>query len=711
MTQVDPQIHYRTCHLCEAMCGLEITTRGQEIEKIIGDNQDPFSQGHICPKAAALSDIQSDPDRLRQPHKRVGDQWQPITWEAAFEETISQLCAIRDVHGPNSIGTYAGNPSVHNYGILTHSKQFLGQLETRNRYSASSVDQLPHQLVAHLMYGHQFMVPVPDIDRTQHLFIIGANPLVSNGSLMSAPGIAKRLRAIQARGGKIVVIDPRRTETAHMADEHHFIRPGTDAMLLAGMLRALMEADKLMPERLIPMLDGFGEAMVHLEAFSPDLVASVTGIGEGDLRRMAMEFADAPSAVCYGRMGTSTQPFGALCQWLIQLLNIATANLDKAGGAMFTKPAFDIVGNPKSNKGHFGQWWSRVRHLPEFSGELPAATMAEEILTKGQDQIRAMITVAGNPILSVPNGRRLERAFDSLDFMVSLDFYINETTRHANIILPPTAPLEHDHYDMIFHIFGVRNTAKYSPAVFDKPTGSYHDWEIFSELATRLAKRLGKTLKQQPQPSAIIDYGISHGPYGTVNNHPEALNLEKLKSHPHGIDLGPLEQCLPDRLATENKRIRCSHPYLLYDLERCAENLEVRYPPLVLISKRHLRSNNSWMHNYPRLTKGKPRCRLYIHPHDLHRYGLQDGETVMIRSRVGKVTVMLQRDEDMMPGVVCMPHGWGHRKPGVQQRNAVETEMGGININELTDDRRLDNLSANAALNGTPIAIEKITET
>lgn len=701
MTSPD-QRHYRTCHLCEAMCGIEIDYRDNEILAIRGDENDPFSKGHICPKAAALADLHKDPDRLRKPVRRTVDGWEEISWDQAFKDVVDHLVSIREHYGSNAVGIYAGNPNVHSYGQMLCSNVFLKQLKTRNRFSATSVDQLPHHLASYWMFGHQFLIPIPDVDRTEFFLILGANPIASNGSLMSAPGIRRRLLDMKKRGGKLVVIDPRRTETAAIADKHHFIRPGTDALLLASLLRCIIEDDLVNPGPLVAYMDDLGEALVHLEPFTAEVAAGICGIPEADIRALARTFATSPSAVAYGRMGCSTQPFGTLCQWLINLLNIVTGNLDHPGGAMFTKPAFDMAG-PKSRPGHYGAWHSRVRNLPEFGGELPCSAMAEEILTPGEDQIKAMVTVAGNPVLSTPDGAQLDKAFEQLEFMVSVDFYINETTRHANIILPPVSPLERDHFDVIFGTLAIRNVAKYSPALFPKPEGTLHDWEIFAQLAERMARRLGNETKPFYPPQVMLDQGLSFGPYGAQQGAEEALNLEKLKQHPHGLDLGPLIPMLPDRISGETKRIQCAPKPLIDDLERLEAFIHQPPPPLVLIGRRHLRSNNSWMHNVPSLVKGKPICVLLMHPYDAHLRSLNNGQEVTVKARVGEVTAKLEVSEDLMPGVVCLPHGFGHQRKGVKL--SVASKVEGPSINDLTDPHRLDDLSGNAALNGTPVEV------
>ena len=704
----EAQIRYGACNLCEAICGLEIKIQDGRILSVRGDEDDPFSQGHICPKAVALKDIHEDPSRLREPVKRIADGWQKISWDEAFDLVVTNLLRVREQHGANAIGVYQGNPSVHNYGNLTHANHFLSHLKTRARFSATSVDQLPHHLVSYWMYGHQLLLPVPDIDHTQYFLVLGANPMASNGSLMTVPNFRGRLKALQARGGKMIVIDPRKSETAEVADEHHFVRPGSDVLLLLAFLNTLFAENLCKPGKLAQFTDGLDAVRAAIAPFTAEKAAETTGISADTIRRLARNFAAAESAVCYGRMGVSTQAYGALCQWAVQLINLVTGNLDRRGGALFTLPAVDVVGGPGSRPGHYKVWESRVRKLPEFGGELPASAMAEEVLTPGEGQIKAMITIAGNPVLSTPNGRQLDEAFAQLDFMVSVDLYINETTQHADVILPPTCGVEHDHYDLAFHNLGVRNTARFNEPLMPKPEGALHDWEIYTELGKRLAGKLGTKPLPEMRPDQMMDMGLQTGAYGAGRKHPLALSLKKLKEHPHGIDLGPLEPSMPQRLHHTDKRVHAAIPELLADLGRAArELLGVRANgELQLIGRRHVRSNNSWMHNYERLVKGKPRHQLLMNPSDLAARGLADGARVRVRSRVGEVEVEVQATDEMMPGVVSLPHGWGHARAGVQMPVAVA--HAGVSMNDVTDDRDTDVLSGNAALNGTVVQVEAV---
>jgi anaerobic selenocysteine-containing dehydrogenase len=712
--------HYRACNLCEAICGIEISVQANQRLDIRGDKDDPFSRGYICPKAVALQDIHYDKDRLKHPVRRTAHGWQRIEWDEAFDEVTQNLKRVSAQHGRNSVATYLGNPNVHNYGSMLFAPGFIRSLHTRNRFSATSVDQLAHHLAAYLMFGHQLLLPVPDIDRTDFFLILGANPAVSNGSLMTAPDVSQRLKDIRQRGGKVILIDPRRNETARLADRHVFIKPGTDVLLLLALLNVVFAEGLTAPGSLAAFTNGVETIGNLVAGFPPEKVASITGIDSEQIRLLASEFASAKSAVCYGRIGVSTQEFGGVCQWLINVLNTVTGNLDRPGGAMFTLPAFDPITTPESlaPRGSFGRWHSRVRKLPEFAGELPVVTLAEEILTEGQGQIKALVTSAGNPVLSTPNGRQLDRAFAGLEFMASIDFYINETTRHAHIILPPSSSLERTHYDLAFNLLAIRNTAKFSPALFQRDAETRHDWEILLELQTRMEHhgrsggRFGRVKRKVGKrffgPERILDLGLRFGPYGgKLNPFSKGLTLRKLKAAVHGIDLGPLTPCLPGRLRTSDKRIELAPDVLVQDVERVKAKFDNASLPsnghLLLIGRRQLRSNNSWMHNSQRLVKGKRQCTILMHPTDAAHRQLTEGQKVSVRSGVGSVSVPIEISEEMMPGVVSIPHGWGHDRLGIQLE--VAQQHAGESINDVTDNSAIDALCGTAAFNGTWVEV------
>jgi anaerobic selenocysteine-containing dehydrogenase len=690
------EVHYRSCNLCEAICGIEIKHENGKILSIAGDKRDPFSRGHICPKALALKYIYEDRNRLKFPVKRVGGDWQEVSWEEAFNEITEKITGIQTKYGRNSVAVFQGNPSVHNFGTLLSSGELLKSLKTQNHYTATSVDQLPHHFAAWAMLGHPLLLPIPDIDRTEYFLILGANPLASNGSLMTAPDIINRLEAIKKRGGKIILVDPRRTETARVASEHYFIKPSSDVYFLLAVINTLFAENLVNPGRLNDFTDGVEILREVSKDYMPEKVENLTKIPANEIRRIAVEFATAKSAVCYGRIGLSTQKFGGLCQWLINAINILTGNFDRAGGAMFTAPAFDILAATKGGN-IYNRWQSRVRKLPEFMGELPVAALAEEILTDGEGQIKALITSCGNPVLSTPNGARLESALEKLEFMVSIDIYINETTRHSDIILPPATGLEVSHYDVIFNILAVRNTAKYSAPLFPIADGAKFDWEIFQELAHRLSGK-DEPLKLVP-PEVKLDFGLKFGLY--------KLSLEELQKSANGVDLGELKSCLPERLYTENKRINLAPEVFVNDLARLkTEEKTTEDFPFALIGRRHLRDCNSWLHNSEILVKGKNRCTLLINRADAERLNLRNNQTVKVSSCTGAIEIPAEITENIAQGVVSIPHGYGHGRTGVKLDTAKN--HAGVSINDLTDHMLVDELTGNAAFSNVKVRVQAI---
>tara|TARA_Y100001001_G_scaffold48272_1_gene44197 strand:+ start:2555 stop:5194 length:2640 start_codon:yes stop_codon:yes gene_type:complete len=706
--------HHRACTLCEAMCGVVIETRGEHILSIKGDNNDPHSEGHICPKGYALQDLHNDPDRLRTPLEKVNGEWLPIDWDSALDKVAARLVDIQRRHGNDSIAGYWGNPASHNLGLMMASGSLRKAIGTRNISSAASLDQMPHQLVSYLMFGHSQLFTIPDIDRTQYMLMLGANPAASNGSLMTAGDILKRLERIRERGGKVVLIDPRRTESARYVDQHLFIRPGTDAFFLLGLIRHVLDQNLVKPGRLLELADNWSALAPLFDGISLEQVSVRCGIAVADIKRIAEDFANAECAVCYGRMGVSTQRYGALNHWLMLVLNILTGNLDRPGGMMFTTPAFNKA--QSRPMGSFNTYQSRVRGLPEFDSYFPAVTLAEEMLTPGEGQVRGFVCVAGNPVLSTPNGRQMDEALEQLEFMVSIDFYLNETSRHADIILPPTGPLEHEQYDIVFNMLAVRNLARFSDPVFEAPEGTRCDWDIVQGLTARimaLKNPDAPPTRKMPSPEQILDHGLQTGPYaegfyeynsGEPVKYDEPLSLQVLKRYPHGLDLGPMRESFPGYLFTADRKLHLTPPELVDDLGRALAELRGSDDTgLMLIGRRDLRTNNSWMHNSKRLVKGRDRCGLLVHPADAERLGLSDGKQARITSRAGELLVRVEVSEDVMPGVVCLPHGWGHDREGVSLRVAQTNP--GINVNDITDDQVVDALSGNAVLNGIPVSV------
>ncbi|HEY1692116.1 MAG TPA: molybdopterin-dependent oxidoreductase [Polyangiaceae bacterium] len=713
---------HATCMLCEAMCGLAVTVEDGRATRVEGDRDDPLSRGHVCPKALALEDIRLDPDRVREPavretreprpagdaghagETRDGSGWRAVSWDRAIGEAADRLAGVVKAHGRDAVAVYLGNPMAHNGHALVGAGMLLGVLRTKSRFSATSADQLPHMLASLEMFGHQALLPVPDVDRARFFLCIGANPVVSNGSLMTAPGIERRLKDLRARGGRLVVVDPRRTETARIADEHHFVRPGTDALLLMGMVRTLFEEGLVRPGRLAPLLGGREALARASEGFTPERVAPHTGVAAEVTRRLARELA-ATEGVVYGRIGVCQQEFGAVCAWLVVALNALTGNLDRPGGAMFTTPAIDLVrlGTLLGQRGSFDTYRSKVRGLPEFGGELPVACLAEEIEA---GNIRGLVTLAGNPVASTPNGARLARALGSLDAMVSLDIYRNETTRHAHVLLPTTFGLEREHFDLLLQAVAVRNVTRWCAPVFEPPPGVRDDWAISADLASAVATRLSDRVASAAVraaralgPRRIFDLGMR-----ASKRH---LSVAAVAKHPHGLDLGPLEPRLPAALHTPDGNVNLAPARFVADVARLRRLLDVTRVEgeLLLVGRRHLRSNNSWMHNSRRLVKGREACTLLMHPQDAEARGLTGGARVRLRSRVGEVVVPLEVSDEIAPGVVSLPHGWGHGLDGVELR--VARERAGASINDVTDDARVDALSGNAAFSGTPVWVER----
>jgi anaerobic selenocysteine-containing dehydrogenase len=734
---METRTHYRTCPLCEATCGLEIVTRGREIVAIRGDDENPFSRGYLCPKAPALKHLDADPDRLRQPLVRRGSTWSAVSWDEAFAEIERGLAPLL-AGQRDAIAVYLGNPSVHSLPLALYARVFLRALGSRNVYSASTVDQMPKQVSAGYMFGGALTIPVPDLDRTQFLLILGADPVVSNGSLMTAPDVRRRLQAIRERGGKVVVIDPRRSRTAEDASEHHFIRPGTDALFLLALVHTCFAEGLVRPGRLAEHLNGLAEVEAAAREFTPEIVAPVCGIDAATIRRLARELAAAPCGAVYGRVGTCTQEFGTAASWLVDVLNAITGNLDRPGGAMFTRAAAGAAntrGAGGRGKGiRLGRRKSRVRGLPEVFGELPVACLAEEIETPGDGQIRALVTIAGNPVLSNPDGARLARALASLDFMVSLDIYLNETTRHANVILPGLSPLEQPHYDVALWQLAIRNYAHWSAPVFTAPADRPQDWEVMLRLsglvtgqganadvgalddfvAAQLAQSSidgGTTagdvmaaVEPRRGPERLVEIMLRTGPYGDgFGAKPDGLTLARLEASPHGVDLGALAPRLPEVLRTPSGRVELAPPEILADVPRLRSRLQRMDAGFRLVGRRDLRSNNSWMHNIENLVRGPERCTLWVHPDDARRLGLADGRAAQVRSLAGILEVPVEVTDAVMPGVVSLPHGWGHDAPGTKLR--VAAAHAGVNSNLLADVVSMDPLSGNSVLNGIPVEI------
>ncbi len=746
---------YRTCPLCEAGCGLEITLTDGQPTLVRGDRDDVFSNGFLCPKGSAIGKLHDDPDWLRAPMVKQDGVFVEVSWDEAFAAIEAGLLPVLAEHGRDSCAMYLGNPGAHSVAPLLYNRTLIKAVGTSNIFSASTVDQRPKEISAGLMFG-SVTVPVPDLDRTDFLLMLGANPYASNGSLCTAPDFPGRLERLQERGGRYVVVDPRLSETAAKSDQHLAIRPGTDAHLLAAIANTLIVEGLADTDRLAPYCNGLDQLPALLAAYTPESVAATVGLEAEVIRSLAHELANAPTAAVYGRIGTCTQEFGTLASWLVDVVNLLSGNLDRVGGAMFSKGATgqpSTKGAPRVGRGlSLGRSVSRVGKWPKAFGEFPVSALPEEIETPGEGQVRAMIVVGGNPVSSNPNFGRLDAAIAGLDFMVAIDPYINETTRHADVILPPPSALQKSHYDLALLNFAVHNVANYSPAVLPLPEGQLTEWEIMLRLAAVVAGQpavgddataitvemdqamaegmlasltrdtFGKVHGRDPAelmaqlvdaegtprvgPERLLDILLRTGPYGEgFGADPDGLTLAKLEANPHGVDLGELEgDRIPDLLRTPSGLIEVAPEVLVTDMARLDASLARDWTQsMVLVGRRHVRSNNSWMHNIKVLTKGKNRCTMQLHPDDATRLGIDDGAMATVTSRVGEVSLAAEITEGIRPGVVSIPHGFGQNLPDVQL--AVASDYAGVNTNVLTDEYFLDPVSGNIALNGVPVEV------
>ena len=735
--------HHRVCNYCEAMCGVSVNyiptaTTPETMFRVRPDKHDTFSKGSMCPKASALGPLYLDPNRLKYPVKKIVNDageidWQQITWDEAYNTVAENVIKVRDQYGADAIATYLGNPIVHNLGMMIFVKVLTKAVGSKNIFSATSMDQLPHHFAGHFMFGHEFRIPVPDIDRTDHMIIMGANPMASNGSIMTSAGVSKRLQKIQKRGGKFIVIDPRKTETAKICSEHHFIQPATDLYFLLAFLHVLFRDKHIKLGKLANHINDFDKIEPLIGEFSPTAVAPITGIEASEIERLVSEYVNAKTAVLYGRMGLSTQPHGGLCHWLINTINIVSGNFDKPGGMMFPSPAIELARDKQHQV--FGRWKSRARDLPEFGGEYPVSTMADELLTKGDHQVKAFISICGNPVLSSPGGHRLNDGLKDIDFMVSIDNYINETTRHADIILPTPSGLEIDHYDLIFNTISVTNNAKFSKAMMPVESDRPFDWQVLKELGQRIAPNGLSLFDRFSTPRRIVNLGLLFGEYGKLSSPRRwfsGLSLQKVIDSEHGVDLGAMRSRVPTGLKTADKKIHLAPSVFLERLQQVSvgeyvtlkqsaqdnqaqgneakkTNITKKSSTLKLIGRRNVYTNNSWMHQVPNLNKSKQvRCTAMISPTDATRLQLDNGETVKIRSRVGEVLIPIEITDTIMPGVVSIPHGFGHTKKGT--RIPVAEQKPGVSVNDLTDPMRIDPLTGNAAFSGLELELTKIAE-
>jgi len=709
-------IKYRTCHLCEAMCGLEIKVKNNEVLSIRGHKEDIYSKGHICPKGVALKDLHEDVNRLKEPVKKTASGWEKISWEEAYDLVEQNFKRIRKQYGNDAIATYTGNPTVHNTGTALTLYDTINAINTRNRYASHSLDSAPVFVVNQMMYGHAVLAPIPDIDNIDYFLIIGANPVASNGSFMSTPDIKGKIKTIQNKGGKVVVIDPRKTETAKRASEHYFIIPEKDVLLLLAIIHEIFKRNGVKKSRVLSFTDHIDELRNITQSYSIEQVAPLAGLSPEQINHIVDDLLSHKNPVVYGRLGINIQSFGTLCQWLVNCINILIGSMDEKGGLLFTLPAIDYV-TLMAHESKMYRYKSRVGGYDEIVGEYPTATLADEILTKGEGQVRGLLTIAGNPARSAPNSALVEKAFEDLEFMVAVDMYINETTQYADVILPPAVGLETMHYSFVLHIVATRNTTKFSSAPLNISKEQRYDWQIMGELQRRLFdgnvfNKLKSNFMSRIHPETKLDLALKTGPYGIWKGRffkKDGVSLKRLKKHHGGMELSKLKPVFPDRLFTKDKRIELTPQIFIKELEKVNELFkptnQAKYP-LKLIGRRHLRSNNSWMHNLPGLEGGSRKCTVLIHPEDAEKFKVENNEVVEVYSEFGSINIDAELTTDLIKGTICIPHGWGHNskktKMDIANRNA------GSNVNQLMNHRRLDALSCNMAFNGQPVAIRSI---
>ncbi|MES2492044.1 MAG: molybdopterin-dependent oxidoreductase [Pseudomonadota bacterium] len=743
----DIGVYGRICPFCEQNCATQVTVdrASGKVLSIRGDRDDPLSQGFVCPKAVAVKDLHHDPDVLTGPMIRRNGKLEPASWDEALDYAARRIGEVQAAHGKDAVALFFGTSIAHIPGFAFYTAPLLGALQTRQIYSTSSIDCHPHFLAALTMFGGFTSFPVPDIDRTDYMVLIGANPLQSNGSFLTAPGVPRRLKDIQQRGGKVVVIDPRRTETACAADWYLSIEQGGDAALLLAVVRTLFEEGLVRPGHLERYLRGVDGLRDMAQDFTCERVGPVIGIAPEDIRTLAREIAAAPSACLYGRIGSAMQRFGSLTNWLINAINVLTGNLDRPGGAMFPQGVFEgVIMSDRCRDGQlpYDRWKSRVSGFPEMAGQFPAALMVEEMETPGEGQIRALVTMGANPAISSPNGGgRFSRAIANLDFVLSFDIFINETTRHADVILPSPPHLSHSDFMVFFTFLTVRDYIKYAPAIFEPPAGSLHDSEIICELIARITGKssaqaeedalrgLIEQLRDQGNPviadrsfeqivqhvgtasgqDRMLDVLLRSGPYGDhFGDRPGGLTLERLKDMPHGIDFGAMQPRIEEVLHLPDGKIDLVPGPIVADLPRLQAWLDERGAAgrqgLRLMGRRQVRTCNTWLHNFPSLAKGPELCVLLMNPADAAEHGIADGARVRVRSRTGALEVPVRLSDEMRRGDVSLPHGWGHDEevPGQPYAKARP----GVNSNHLADEKLMDVPSGNVNLNEIPVEVE-----
>ncbi|MGQ0620413.1 MAG: molybdopterin-dependent oxidoreductase [Panacagrimonas sp.] len=735
--------HVRKCPICEAGCGVVVTVDAalRKVIDIRGDEHDPLSRGFVCPKSQGMKVLREDRDVLTRPLRRRGRDFEEIGWDEAFELAAERFKDLSRKHGADANAIYVGNPTAHNPGGLLYTLSTAMALGTRSLFSSTSVDHMPKVLSTGLMFGDQSLIPVPDVDRTDYLLILGANPCISGGSLMTAPGFGRRMEEIRQRGGQIVVVDPRRSETAELATRHLPIRPGTDPYFLLGLLQVVFGDTLARLGRLEPHTNGMPEIAALARSFSMSDLAASCGIDGATIAQIARDFATAPSAACYGRTGSSQQPFGSVTSWLIDVLNAVTGNLDRPGGAMIpmgVTPSIFLNERYQDGVGPHHRWHSRVRGLPECAGQFPAVVLAEEILTPGPGKIRGLLTMCANPVISAPNGPQLSKALAALDFMVAVDVYVGETSRHADLILPGNGHLERSDWPIFTTTLAVRHVAKWVDKVFEPAPGTRSDGEIMLALAARISGAseqatddalagyflqgaeargaLGGHTAAQAQDLLEARHGSdriyeillrSHHFGDHFGARPDGLTLAKVKAADHGIDLGPLFERLPQALGTPSGKVELAPGLLMDEMPRLRQAMAgyMASDRMIMIGRRQLHSINSWMHNIRAFNRGPDKCTALLHPADAGRLQLRAGDKVDITRGDKLITVPVTVSDEIMAGVISLPHGWGHDAPGSRLSYALTRP--GVNSNLIASEFDIDVPSGNAVLTGFTVGVTR----
>ena len=665
-----------------------------------------------------MEEVVNDHDRVLKPLRRKRDgSFEEVSWESALSDISARLSDVLDEHGKESVAWYMGNPGAFSYSHTLWAKGFLDAIGSPHYYTAGSQDVNNRFAASALLYGSPLVVPIPDLRRTDFLLMVGANPLVSHGSVLSAPRVREQLLGLEKRGGRVVVVDPRRSETAKQF-EHLPIRPDADAWLLLSLLQVVLDEGLADRGWLAEHAKGADELERLVAGHSPEDTESRTGVPADRARELARAFAEAPSAAAYGRTGSCLGRFGTLVSFLLDALNAVTGNLDSPGGAVFGRPpiALDDVAE-RVGLASYGKTRARFGDFPDVIGNLPASLLPREIETPGARQVKAMFVSAGNPVLSVPDGDAMERALGKLDLMVALDFYVNETTKHADYVLPTTTLYERDDVPIAFLGFFSQPFIQTTERVIEPRGESRQEWEIIDDLSRRMglapysipALRAAAKLGFRPTPQRLVDLLLRTGPKGDLfGARRGGLSLDELRKHPHGLLLGEEIETgvLGDKVRHKGSRVHLAPPEIVEEMTRAeSSNGDDPAYPLRLIGLRELRSHNSWMHNAPMLMRGGRVQALRVHPDDAAACGLEDGGEVSVESKSGAVTVPVKVTDEMMPGAVALPHGWGHRG-GWKLAN----EHAGANVNLLasSDPEDLERLAGMAHLNGIPVRLEPV---